>query len=297
MAQHERRSLSAYKQRLATRLASLGKWLRESGKSLRESLSVSDWVNIVFLTVALVSLYVAVQAYRDAHSSGDKQLAALEASRDSLKTQQTILEQAKVALEASVSNAIAQLDVLQTSLRTSRRQLEVLEAQWKRQLEQPDLHATLVYPNRPAVMFSNSSKVKVATDGYYQLITLNVDHWDHNQYQLVQTKTTPTGNIRPLESYLPQYLELLLSPNKPLEAGNRLFGYFVIECPECAARRVYWLLIKYGQEGWFREVKPTDRYLYPSMSALLALKPATVEPEINHFLNQKDLTRMAERVP
>jgi hypothetical protein len=182
-----------------------------------------------------------------------------------------------------------QQPLLQQSIETSRNQLAVLDAQWKRELEQPDIHAIPVYPLKPAVIVFNKSKIKPVRDGSYQLITINVDKWLGDRYQHVSSKATKVDAIRPDDGYLPSTLELILDPNKPLKKGDRLYGYLSISCPDCIAHRIYWVLIKYGEEGWYTEL-PDNKSEHP-LKALDNLNPSTADEQINNFLSRKDLLK------
>jgi hypothetical protein len=99
---------------------------------------------------------------------------------------------------------------------------------------------------------------------------------------------TKVDAIRPDGSYLPSTLELILDPNEPLKNGTRLYGYLSISCPECIAHRVYWVLIKYGEEGWYTELSKADSEY--SLKVLGNLTPSIVDGYVSSFLSRKDLT-------
>jgi cell division protein FtsL len=272
--------------------------------STADRLSLGDYVsivatvlNVILLVVAVVSLHVAVDAYLDAKGSGkkqeerlDQQQRVLEGSRQALDAvvqglsrQQNTLEKARDALDSSVRTAIAQQRLLGQSVANSEQQLHILKAQWERELEQPDIHAQLLYPQAPAVVLSNSSKVKPVRQGLYELIMFNIDRpRNADSFQIVETVATPIDFIPPEGSYLPTMLNLHLDPNEPLAKGNRLFGYLSISCADCATRRAYWILIKWGEAGWYREAK-NDGYPF------FKLKPNNIEVYVSDFLSRKDL--------
>ncbi len=275
--------------------------------STTDQLSLGDYVsivatvlNVIVLVVAVVSLHVAVDAYLDAKESGkkqeerlDQQQKVLEGSRQALDAvvqglskQQNTLEKARDALDSSVRTAIAQQRLLGQSVTNSEQQLHILKAQWERELEQPDVHAQLVYPFGPAIIVSNSSKVKPVRQGLYELIMLNIDRpRNGDAFQWVSTVATPIDFIPPEGSYLPAALNLHLDPNEPLVKGNRLFGYLSISCADCASRRAYWVLIKWGEEGWYREAKDDG---YPFWK----LKANNIDGYVSDFMSRKDLLRM-----
>lgn len=268
---------------------------KTAGLSLADKTNIiATVVNLVMLILAVVSIQIAVESYKDAQESGSQQQQTLNASKEALlfvvealKDQKETLEDSHRALKQSVDIIAAQQTLLEQSVEISRNQLAVLDAQWKRQLEQPDIHALLVYPVMPSVIVMNKSKIKPVKDGLYQLITLNIDRWLGNRYQSVSTVATNVDAIRPDGSYLPSRLEFILDPNQPLEKGNRLYGYLSVSCPDCIAHRLYWVLIKYGEEGWYAELPKFDEEL--SLVSLGKLTPSTVEGHVNQFLSRKGL--------
>jgi chromosome segregation ATPase len=158
---------------------------RTQGLSLSDKTDIAKMaMSLGSLIMAVISLYIAINSYQSAQQSGRQQQQTLNASKDSLlsvvdvlKNQQSMIEDSRHALRQSIDIITAQKDLLQQSVETSRNQLSVLDAQWKRQLEQPDIHAALVYPAKPAVLLINKSNIKPVKDGLYQLITLNIDRW------------------------------------------------------------------------------------------------------------------------
>jgi len=123
-------------------------------------LSLSDYtaiaataLNIVLLVLAVGSLHVAITTYSDAKRSGEEQTrilagqaqtlqssqSALDGVSQTLGKQKDILEKSKQALDLSVVSAVAQQKLLTESVSSSRKQLEILQAQWARELEQADV--------------------------------------------------------------------------------------------------------------------------------------------------------------
>jgi hypothetical protein len=277
---------------------------RKQGLSLADKTNIAmTVVNLMSLILAVVSIQIAVSSYQAAQESGKQQQQTLDASKsslssvvESLKKQQGTLDASRLALNESLTVMTAQQKLLQHSVQTSRNQLAVLDAQWKRQLEQPDIHAVLVYPAKPAVIVTNKSKIKPVKDGLYTFITLNIDRWLGDRYQMVQQASSKVDSLRPEGSYLPSTLNLVIDPpqSQPLGKGDRLYGYLSISCPDCIANRLYWVLIKYGQEGWFVEVSNNDPEY--SLPALGKLSPSTAEGHISQFLSRKDLIAMPTRL-
>ncbi|MFZ3276498.1 MAG: hypothetical protein WA182_06295 [Candidatus Sulfotelmatobacter sp.] len=100
----------------------------------RTSLSASDHLNVVLLVIAVVSLFVAIAAYKDAAKSGDEQLAALRAARQAITdtgTQQlSTLDDSREALRNVVKTIQQEQNVLD-------RQLEIEQKRWKKENEKP----------------------------------------------------------------------------------------------------------------------------------------------------------------
>jgi hypothetical protein len=157
-------------------------YIQLRNKHRTQGLSLSDKTDIAkmamslgSLIMAVISLYIAINSYQSAQESDLQQRQTLSASKDSLlsvvdvlKNQQSMIEDSRYALRQSIDIITAQKDLLQQSVETSRNQLAVLDAQWKRQLEQPDIYAALVYPAKTAVLVSNKSNIKPVKDGLYQ---------------------------------------------------------------------------------------------------------------------------------
>jgi hypothetical protein len=266
-----------------------------------QRLPLSDYVavvgaalNVVFLVIAVISLHVAVTTYNDAKRSGDEQTKVLQASRDalagvaqSLDKQEDTLEKSRQALDSSVESAIAQQDLLSESVRNSKEQLGILRSQWVRELEQPDASASFYYPQEPSIQLFNRSAIKPARDANYQLIALNLNKVKDRVFQLVQTATTSAGTLFPKASYIPTKLNLLRNPDQPLSKGDRIFGYLIIDCPDCKQRRAYWFLIRFEEDGWYREMVP------PFKSYLLdKITPESADATVDDFMKNTDLIRI-----
>jgi hypothetical protein len=265
-----------------------------------QRLSVSDYVavagaalNIALLIIAVGSLHVAITTYQDARRSGEDQTKALESSRNalavvaqSLDKQGETLEKSRQALDASVTTAVAQQKLLSEGVANSRKQLGVLEAEWARELEQPDIHAVLVYPQSPAIIVQNASKVKPVRAGLYQIFLLNLDRPQGVRLSLVENVATPVDFIEPSGQFLPSSLNLVPAPGGPQPLkGDRLFGYLSIGCAECKAHRAYWVFMKYQEEGRYCEAKGVDYPFYK-------LTPENVENYVSEFLRRSDLVEM-----
>jgi len=270
----------------------------------RQRLPLSDYVavvgavlNIVLLVIAVGSLHVAVTTYQDAKHSGEEQTKSLQSSRDalegvarSLDKQGGTLEKSRQALDASAATAVAQQKLLSQSVANSRKQLGVLQAQWARELEQPDIHALLIYPQSPAIIVQNTSKIKPVRAGLYQIILFNLDRPQGTQLSLVENVATPVDFIEPAGSFLPANLNLVPVPGGPQPVkGDRLFGYLSIGCAECKVHRAYWVFMKYQEDGRYCEAKGMDYPFYK-------LTTANVEGYVSEFLKRSDLVEMPKQL-
>jgi hypothetical protein len=127
-------------------------------------------LNILVLAIAVISLNVAVTTYQEAKRSGEDPTKALQSSRDalagvaqSLNRQGDTLEKSRQAPDSSVETAVAQQKLLSQSVANSKEQLGILQAEWARELEQPDVPIALLYTHELSVAVSNTGK-KVARE-------------------------------------------------------------------------------------------------------------------------------------
>lgn len=85
------------------------------------SFALGDLTNMATLVIAIFSLYVAVAAYQKSVKDSEEQQKSLDDSRKQL--------------QAVVDAASKQQEILTKNLETSKAQLNLLEEQWKRELE------------------------------------------------------------------------------------------------------------------------------------------------------------------
>jgi hypothetical protein len=265
-----------------------------NGLSLADYVAVaSAALNVVLLVIAVAALYVAITTYIDAKRSGEDQAKVLEASRKALvSVEQSVfkqgdtLEKSREALDSSSATAVAQQRLLAQSVSNSSQQLRLLQQQWARELEQPDIQAILVYPNEPSIILRNVSKVKPVRTALYQIVLFNVDKPVGNRLALVSTVATSVDFIPPEDRYLPTRLSLMPAAGDPAPVkGDRLFGYLSVSCADCKKHRAYWVLMKYEEDGWYCEAKGQD---YPFWK----LGPDNAEGYVSQFLKRPDLTPM-----
>lgn len=92
------------------------------------NLKLSDWLNIVFLVIGLVGLYIAIQSYRVA-------VTQLEQATEDGKEQQKSLDASRAQLQAVVDTAKQQQEVLTQHLETSKAQLALQQELYRQELE------------------------------------------------------------------------------------------------------------------------------------------------------------------
>jgi hypothetical protein len=218
-------------------------------------------LNIFVLLVAVISLHVSVTTYQEAKRSGDEQTRALQSSRDALaavarsvNSQGETLERSRQALDASVATAIAQQRLLSQSVANSKKQLGILQAEWAREMEQPDVHLALFYTDEFSVAVSNSGK-KIARDSMYQGAFWNLSKPQNGAFQFASVKVQDVKYIRPGGGFAPTKAEWYYGNGGSPEAGDKLFGYMTVQCPDCFQERLYWVFFSVGGDGAYREGK------------------------------------------
>ena len=232
-----------------------------------QRLPLSDYVavtgavlNIVVLVIAIISVHVAITTYEDAARSGAEQTRVLRASRDalagviqSLDKQEETLEKSRHVLDSSVTTAVAQQNLLFQSVANSRKQLAILQAQWARELEQPDVHLALLYTDDLSAQVMNRGK-KVARDTLYQGIFWKLNKPRPAAFEWANAKPTEVKYIRPGGGFAPTELQWNFGNGATsLLSGDRLFGYMTVQCPDCLQERLYWIYFEVSGEGFYRE--------------------------------------------
>jgi hypothetical protein len=252
--------------------------LRKKRRSLQE-LSLSDltnvaslFVNVVVLILAVVSLKIALSSYHDAQEGGKKQQDTLDASR--------------TALEASVVIANKQQELLKKSLEASQSQFSLIQDQWRRELERPDVALLLLYPQQLSVLIVNVSPDKVARQIMYEARFWNMTNVMQGSFQFVGSVVRSVEYIRPKGAIGPNPLEFHPSSGPGLKAGDRLFGYLTVQCPDCARLRTYWASYEVGGEGFYKEGKWND---FP----FVQFNPGIAESVVSRFRSQKRLLRIS----
>jgi hypothetical protein len=262
-------------------------------------LSLTDYVailsaplNVVLLVVAVMALQVATTTYQDAKQSGEEQTKALRSSRDALggmaqilNEQENTLEQSRTALDSSIKVAISQQQLLSKSVSNSRKQLEILQAEWAREIEQPDVHLALFYTDDLSIQVMNKGK-KVARDTLYQGIFWKINKPKEDAFEWASIKPTEVKYIRSGNGFAPTAAQWWFGQNgTSLVNGDRLFGYMTVQCPDCMQERVYWAYFEVGGEGVYAEGRWED-YSFAASS---------ITASVSKLLASKNLSRVSRR--
>lgn len=266
-------------------------------RAMGERLSLSDYVavtsvpfNVIVIVVAIVTLHVAITTYRDARQTGEEQSKTLGASREvlaamaqSLDKQQNTLEQSRKVLDSSIAVAISQQQLLSKSVSNSRKQLEILQAEWDRELEQPDVHLALFYTDNLSVQVMNKGK-KVARDTLYQGAFLKINRPKEGGFEFASIKPTEVKYIRSGNGFAPTEAQWWFGQNgSALSIGDRLFGYITVQCPDCKKERVYWVYFEFSGEGVYAEGRWED----------YSLAANSVTASVAKLLASKNLNRIS----
>jgi hypothetical protein len=249
--------------------------------------SLNTAINAVLLVLGVVSVWIALNAYWEAQTSGEKQMATLEKSRRALESVLESMETSKKSLESMTAIANAQRDLLDRSVKTSGKMASIVEEQWKRETAQPDVHAVLFYPKSLSIMLRNASKLKVARKIRWQVTFHNLDRPYEGRFDIASSAATTIDYLSPGESHMPAEVRLITSLNPaPVKVGERLFGYVTINCDECVSRRVYWVYLKMGEQGSYAEGTENE---FPFFSQLTT---ANIDEVLRRFFKKPDLQRI-----
>lgn len=122
----------------------------------------------------------------------------------------------------------------------------------------PDLHLKLVYPTSVGVAIYNDPKAGLANKPTYQITLCDLDNIKGN---LLPIPVAQGDFIRPGELCGPNMAMELPAVKSIVKAGDRIFGYALVECPDCIKTRSYLIYIEQGKGGWWYEM--TDKPMFP----------------------------------
>jgi len=167
-----------------------------------------------------------------------------------LKMQQT--EQNERSLQQTISRAVTQLIPPMRGTIPPEPQ------------ERPDCGVRVVNPGSAAIVVYNRSKA-ILNSPQYSVYIWDLDAGSRNSLptyeQLFKDKWLRPGG-QTGDAFGPwRIFETFPEP----KLGDRLFGYARTTCPECVTERFYWIYTKYGESGWYGEMRgkgaPNPRFI------------------------------------
>lgn len=209
-------------------------------------------LNVGLFVLTIVATVIAIASYRDANETSKRQEKVLT-------EQKAALDASRSALEGVVKVVERQTNLLEKSLNTSESQLSIIKEQNQRELEKPDVEAFFLYPQKPSILIHNKSKTKVAHGVLYEARFWNLSKPVGSSYEFTGSKVGSFDAVRPEGTFGPNPFELFTgtSPSIPAE-GEQLFGYVMVQCPDCQSPHFYWMYVVVGKTGLYREGKLTE---------------------------------------
>jgi hypothetical protein len=125
-------------------------------------------------------------------------------------------------------------------------------------IETPDVKLVFVHgTDSVAVHIVNPSKYLVR-GAKYSMAFWNLDDRENIQNPLpIPVWVLPQEDyIRPGEGIGPEALMSLPQVSSRLKHGDRIFGFALVQCPNCVRTRTYWLYCRHEIGGWYAEGVP-----------------------------------------
>lgn len=110
----------------------------------------------------------------------------------------------------------------------------------------PDLVPLIVNPDKPALLVFPLHSIANNVSVY--LILWDIDREDGRIDSLL-TKGSKYDWLRPDQMGGPTPLVQTNDLGNIVKTGDRIFGYAVLECPDCLHVRMYWIYLAYGESG------------------------------------------------
>jgi O-acetyl-ADP-ribose deacetylase len=170
------------------------------------------------------------------------------------------LEQSSRLVEVTI---VLRREVFQAYCEALAKQLQVqlkavhqtgaLDTSHQASAQAPEVTAKFVQGTSPGIIVLNNSQVVVRDP------SCSVVMWNFSKTPPISLPTynqpNPGQFIKPGAGLI---LATVDNPSmKPqIAAGDKLFGYVSVDCPECKTARFYWLFVIYGQpmDAWYSEV-------------------------------------------
>lgn len=231
-------------------------------------------LNVALFALSIAALCIALKTYVSAEASGAGQTVQM------LKQQQA-LDKSREALEKTLETIEAQQTVLDRLSKTADTQLVISTGQSEREKQRPVLTAVMVNPNIPAIVLRNTGTKTTSNPSY------GGGFWDLSKseggiFHFVGIMTAKCDYIVPKSGCGPFKLSFPLSSPEP---GDELFGYVLLQCPECVESKVCWVYIANGKQGFYAFGSYTD-YDFSGIRA------GNVKDTLAKFTTRKDLIAM-----
>lgn len=119
--------------------------------------------------------------------------------------------------------------------------------------QEADVTLRLVNPANPGLLAVNESATEAAGIGY----TIGLWNADNMQddHKMLSIPGSGFHRLLPNSTYGPISLFDKPEVRAWLKPGNMIVGTVAIDCRNCARGRTYWVLITWGEGGWFSEIK------------------------------------------
>ncbi len=116
----------------------------------------------------------------------------------------------------------------------------------------PDVRVRFIYPGSGALELYNPTN-KLANNIKYAVGLWDLDSSPDQVKDALQIPISEGEYIRPKESLGPLGILTSAKDAQRLKSGDRIFGFVMVQCPDCVKTRNYWVYMKYGVGGWYSE--------------------------------------------
>jgi hypothetical protein len=206
----------------------------------------------IALVVFLIGLGAVIS--NSVQKQEDKETAAID--RKDAKTERDRLTAQISDLIGQQKASSAKEDILQAQLKTLSESMPELiggnRTNPAPETTGPDVTLRFINPKEPLLMLINQSDV-VAREMKWAVILWNVDLPD--RADPLPIPFTLFDFLRPHLRGGPENLFSAPNVGSLLKPGNTLMGSASIECPDCIRGRTFWVYIKWGEGGWYSELK------------------------------------------
>lgn len=119
--------------------------------------------------------------------------------------------------------------------------------------QQAEVTLLLVNPTNPGLLFVNDTAAE-AKDLDYKIALWNADNMEDGK-KLLPVPGSGFSLLQPNTALGPINLFETPEVRTWLKPGNRIVGNIGVNCQNCTRGHTYWVLITWGEGGWFAELK------------------------------------------